>query len=72
MMDEPDRKPTIWQYARRKFHCTCECVLMTSMPIVRGNVVQYMALCPECNERKYVLASIDQVDMDRLYREAGD
>lgn len=68
----PDRKPTIWQYARRKFRCTCQCVLMTSMPIVRGDVVHYMALCPDCNERKYVLTRTDQVDMDRLYLKAGD
>lgn len=71
-MDESDRKPTIWQYARRKFHCTCECVLMTSMPIVRGNVVQYMALCPECDERQYIQTTTDQVDLDFLVLRAGE
>ena len=70
---DPDRKPTIWQYARRKFkHCTCLCVLMTSMPIVRGNVVHYMAICPDCNERQYIQTTTDQVDLDFLYLKAGE
>lgn len=50
---DPNRKPTIWQYARRKFvDCQCLCMLTTSMPIVRDGCVSYMAICPECNERE--------------------
>lgn len=70
---DPDKKPTIWQYARRKFmHCHCLCVLMTSMPIVRSNHVSYMALCPECNERKFIETTTDQVDLDFLYLKVGE
>lgn len=61
-------KPTIWQYARRKFiNCHCLCVLMTSMPIVRNGLISYMAICPECNERKYICTKVEDVDLDRLY-----
>ena len=63
---DPDRKPTIWQYARRKFHCTCQCVLTTSMPIVRGTRVDYMAVCPDCNERKYISCMINDLDLKRF------
>ncbi len=70
---DPNRKPTIWQYARRKFvDCQCLCVLMTSMPIVRDGCVSYMAICPECNERKYICAKVEDVDLDRLYLKAGE
>lgn len=65
---DPNRKPTIWQYARRKFvDCQCLCVLATSMPIV-----SYMAICPECNERKYICAKVEDVDLDRLYLKEGE
>ena len=70
---DPDRKPTIWQYARRKFvDCQCLCVLMTSMPIVRDGWISYMAICPECNERKYIHTKIEDVDLDFLYLKAGE
>lgn len=70
---DPNRKPTIWQYARRKFiDCQCLCVLMTSMPIVRDGCVSYMAICPECNERKYICAKFEDIDLDRLYLKAGE
>lgn len=65
---DPDRKPTIWQYARRKFvDCQCLCVLTTSMPIVRYGWISYMAICPECNERKYIRTKVEDMDLDRLY-----
>lgn len=70
---DPDRKPTIWQYARRKFvDCQCLCALMTSMPIVRDGYVSYMAICPECNERKYIRTKVEDVDLDFLYLKAGE
>lgn len=70
---DPNRKPTIWQYARRKFvNCQCLCVLTTSMPIVRDGWVSYMAICPECNERKYIRTKVEDVDLDRLYLKAGE
>lgn len=66
-------KPTIWQYARRKFrHCQCLCVLMTSMPIVKDGWVSYMAICPECNERQYIRTKVEDVDLDFLYLKAGE
>lgn len=66
-------KPTIWQYARRKFvNCQCLCVLATSMPIVKDGWVSYMAMCPECNERKYIRTKVEDVDLDRLYLKAGE
>lgn len=70
---DPDRKPTIWQYARRKFvDCQCLCVLATSMPIVRDGYVSYMAICPECNKRKYIRTKVEDVDLDFLYLKAGE
>ena len=64
----PDSKPTIWQYARRKFmYCHCLCVLMTSMPIVSNGWISYMAICPECNERKYIRTRVEDVNLDLLY-----
>lgn len=64
----PDMKPTIWQYARCKFvDCQCRCVLMTSMPIVKDGWISYMAICPECNERKHIRTKVEDVDLDRLY-----
>lgn len=70
---DPNRKPTIWQYARRKFvDCQCLCVLTTSTPIVKGGSVSYMAICPECNERKYICTKVEDVDLDRLYLKAGE
>lgn len=69
----PDMKPTIWQYARLKFvDCQCRCVLTTSMPIVKDGWISYMAICPECNERKYIRTKIEDVDLDRLYLKAGE
>lgn len=69
----PDMKPTIWQYARRKFvDCQCLCVLATSMPIVRDGYVSYMAICPECNERKYIRTKVEDVDLDRLHLKVGE
>jgi hypothetical protein len=68
---DPNRKPTIWQYARRKFvNCQCLCVLATSMPIVKGGSVSYMAICLECNEQKYICTKVEDVDLDRLYLKA--
>lgn len=70
---DPNRKPTIWQYARRKFvDCQCLCVLTTSMPIVRDGCVSYMAICPECNERKYICVKVEDIDLDRLYLKVGE
>lgn len=69
----PDMKPTIWQYARMKFvDCQCCCVLTTSMPIVKDGWISYMAICPECNERKYIRTKVKDVDLDRLYLKAGE
>lgn len=69
----PDMKPTIWQYARRKFvDCQCRCVLTTSMPIVRDGWISYMAICPECNERKYIRTKVEDVDLDCLYLKSGE
>ena len=69
----PDMKPTIWQYAQDKFvDCQCRCVLTTSMPIVRDGRVSYMAICPECNERKYIRTKVEDVDLDRLYLKEGE
>lgn len=70
---DPDRKSTIWQYARRKFvDCQCLYVLTTSMPIVRDGWISYMAFCPECNERKYIRTKVEDVDLDRLYLKVGE
>lgn len=69
----PDMKPTIWQYARGKFvDCQCLGVLTTSMPIVKDGSVSYMAICPECNERKYIRTKVEDVDLDRLYLKVGE
>lgn len=69
----PDMKPTIWQYARGKFvDCQCLCVITTSMPIVKDGSVSYMAICPECNERKYIRTKVEDVDLDRLYLKVGE
>lgn len=69
----PDMKPTIWQYARRKFiDRQCLCVLTTSVPIVRDGWVSYMAICPECNERKHIRTKVEDVDLDRLYLKVGE
>lgn len=69
----PDMKPTIWQYARGKFvDCQCLCVPTTSMPIVKDGSVSYMAICPECNERKYIRTKVEDVNLDRLHLKVGE
>ena len=69
---DPNRKPTIWQYARRKFvDCQCLCVLKTSMPIVRNGWVNYTAICPECGERNYIRTRVEDVDLDSSLYESG-
>ena len=45
---------------------------MTSMPIVRDEWVSYMAICPECNERNYICAKVEDIDLDRLYLKVGE
>lgn len=42
------------------------------MPIVRDGWVSYMAICPECNERKYIRTKVEDVDLDRLYLKVGE
>lgn len=69
-MDE--RKMTVWQYARMKFACHCQCVLMVSMPVVRNTKVSFMAICPECNERHYISTDVDSVDLDFMYLKTGE
>lgn len=56
-------RPTPWLYARREIDCQCICVVTISMPIVRGTRVDYMAVCPDCNRRKYISCTIDDVDL---------
>lgn len=31
-----------------------------------------MAICPECNERKYIHTKVEDVDLDFLYLKAGE
>lgn len=57
-------KPTLWQYARRKFHCHCLCALATTIPVIHNYLVSYMAICPECNERHYIRVDINDVNLD--------
>lgn len=42
------------------------------MPIVRDGWVSYMAICPECSERKYIRTKVEDVDLDFLYLKVGE
>ena len=42
------------------------------MPIVKDGYVSYMAICPECGERKYIHTKVEDVDLDRLHLKVGE
>jgi hypothetical protein len=42
------------------------------MPMVKDGLVSYIAICPECGERKYICAKVEDANLDFLYLKVGE